>query len=165
LALPTDQGTADLELLAMNPSVALFVELARRGAPDFSLTSDNAAVVTSICQRLDGLPLAIELAAARVKIFGPNLLLERTDRRLSLLIDGPRDLPARQQALAKTIAWSYDLLIPDEQALFRRMAVFSGGGQLDSIEAINTAVGNTEAATWIVLSSLVEKSLVRRFDG
>jgi predicted ATPase/transcriptional regulator with XRE-family HTH domain len=164
LATPADQETADLELLATNPSVALFVEVARRTAPDFSLAPENAAVVTHICQRLEGLPLAIELAAARVKLLGPALLLERMDQRLSLLIDGPRDLPTRQRTLANTIAWSFDLLTSDEQALFRRMAVFVGGGQLDSIEAINSAIGSTGAATWLGLSSLVEKSLVRRVD-
>jgi predicted ATPase len=164
LALPTDQETLDLERLATNPSVVLFVDFARRNSPDFSLTPDNAAVVANICQNLEGLPLAIELAAARVKFFGPAMLLERMDQRLSLLIDGPRDLPTRQQTLSNTVAWSYDLLTPAEQALFRRMAVFVGGSQLDSIEAINTAVGSTGAATWSVLSSLVEKSLVRRID-
>jgi predicted ATPase len=164
LAVPTDRDMADIEMLVANPSVALFVDVARRSAPAFSVTSDNAALVARICRRLDGLPLAIELAAARVRLFDSALLDERLDHRLSLLIDGPRDLPARQRTLRDTIAWSHDLLTPAEQALFRRLAVFVNGAHLDSIEAIDAAAGSTAESTWVVLSALVEKSLVRRMD-
>jgi predicted ATPase/transcriptional regulator with XRE-family HTH domain len=164
LAVPADPETDDLEVLAANPSVALFVEEARRAARDFFLTPDNAAVVARICRRLDGLPLAIELAAARVRLFGPALLDERLDHRLSLLLDGPRDLPARQRTLRDAIAWSHALLTPAEQGLLRRLAVFAGGAQLDSIEAVNATAASTGEATWVVLSSLVDKSLVRRGD-
>ena len=165
LAIPGDLDMADPELLAAVPSVALFVEGAQRCASDFSLTEANAAVVGRICRRLDGLPLAIELAAARARLVGPALLDERMDHRLSLLIGGPRDLPPRQQTLASTIAWSHDLLTPEEQALFRRLAVFVGGAQLDSIEAVEATAGSSGEPTWITCCSLVEKSLVRRVDG
>jgi non-specific serine/threonine protein kinase len=164
LVTPTDQETADLELLTAYPSVALFVEAARRSAPELRIDADNAALVGRMCRRLDGLPLAIELAAARVRLFGPALLDERMDRRLSLLVGGPPDLPSRQQTLADTIAWSHGLLTPDERALFRRLAAFAGGARLDAIEVIERAAGNSSESTWIVLSSLVEKSLVRRSD-
>src|SRR5690606_10274403 len=104
---------------AASPAVMLFVERARGIRAGFELTEANAAAISEICRRLDGLPLAIELAAARTRLFSPADLLRRLGQRLSVLTGGPRDLPERQQALRTTIAWSYDLLGPAEQALFR----------------------------------------------
>src|SRR5882724_6096825 len=104
--------------------------------PGFKLTEDNAAAVTEICARLDGLPLAIELAAARVKFLPPSDLLARLASRLQLLTSGSRDLPMRQRTLRGAIDWSYDFLNPDEQKLFRRLSVFSGGCTLEAVEAV-----------------------------
>ena len=121
---------------AHSPAVELFRQRAQAVMPAFELTATNAATVARICRRLDGLPLAIELAAARVKLFPPQALLDRLDRRLQLLTGGARDLPERQQTLRDTIAWSYDLLDADEQALFRRLAVFAGGCSLEAVEDV-----------------------------
>ena len=127
-AIPTP---ADIEEV---PAVRLFVE--RAATPAFALTPANAAAVAAICRRLDGLPLAIELAAARVKVLSPTELLARLEKRLPLLTGGPVDAPARQRTMRDAIAWSHDLLDPGEQALFRRLAVFAGGFTLDDAEAV-----------------------------
>jgi predicted ATPase/transcriptional regulator with XRE-family HTH domain len=118
------------------PAVRLFIERARHVDPGFQLTGENAAVVGAICRRLDGLPLAIELAAARTRLLTPRALLARLGNGLQLLSGGPRDAPARQQTLRQTIAWSYDLLSPVEQTLFRRLAVFAGGCRIEAAEAV-----------------------------
>ena len=133
--------------------VALFVERARAVRPDFE--ADGS--VGKICRRLDGLPLAIELAAARVKVLAPSAMLARLEKRLALLADGPRDLPERQRTLHATIDWSHDLLEPAERQLFARLAVFRGGFTLDAAEAVTGA--NVER-----LESLVDKSLLRVRD-
>lgn len=123
----------DLEKVA---SVQLFVQRARAAAPSFDLTRENAAAVAEICRRLDGLPLALELAAARVKLLGPVELLVRLDRALPLLTGGNRDLPERQRTMESAIRWSYELLGPSEQALFRRLAIFASGWTLEAAEAV-----------------------------
>jgi non-specific serine/threonine protein kinase len=157
--------------LSANASVALFVQNARAVRPDFAVDHENAAAVAAICRRLDGLPLAIELAASRVKILPPDRLLERLDSRLTILSHGARDLPARLQTMRGAIAWSYALLSPEDQALFRRLSVFAGGFTLEAAEAIGAplpvdAEAPAEAAAAGItvldgLTSLVEKNLVR----
>lgn len=159
--LPVPDGghaTAD-ELLAQSAAVQLFAERAAAARPGFALTNANAPAVAELCQRLDGLPLAIELAAARSTLFPPEALLARLGSRLKLLTGGPRDAPARQQTLRSTIAWSYDLLTEDEQKLFRRLCVCIGGCTLEAIEAI-CAAGELEIDVVEGLASLVDKSLL-----
>ena len=136
LALPARQPLPPLEALTQYETVRLFIERARAAKPDFAVTNANAPAVAEICHRLDGLPLAIELAAARVRLLPPEALLRRLDHRLPLLVGGPRDLPARQQTLRGAIAWSYDLLDESERALFRQLAVFVGGCTLEAAEAV-----------------------------
>jgi predicted ATPase len=140
-------------------AVQLFSERARAARADFALTGENAAAVAAICARVDRLPLAIELAAGRVRLFGPAALLARLEHRLPLLSGGPRDLPPRQQALRETIAWSYDLLDAAEQALFCRLAVCVGGCTVETIEALFGG----EVLDGV--GSLVEKSLVLQEPG
>jgi predicted ATPase/class 3 adenylate cyclase len=146
--------------LAQSDAALLFVARARAVRSDFEITADNAAPIAEICTRLDGLPLAIELAAARVRVLSPQALLARLDRRLGLLTGGARDLDVRQQTMAAAIAWSYDLLDPSEQRLFVRLGVFVGGFRVDGAEA----VGGVALDVLDGLSSLVEKSLLRERD-
>ena len=124
---------ADLQRYA---SVSLFTERARAVAPGFELTDANAGAVAEICRRLDGLPLAIELAAARVRLLPPQALASRLDQRFSLLTGGARDLPERQRTLKNTLDWSFDLLSAGEQALFARLGVFAGPFGLPAAEAV-----------------------------
>jgi predicted ATPase/DNA-binding SARP family transcriptional activator len=140
--------------LRQDEAVALFVERAQEVQEDFALTDDNGVTVEEICERVDRLPLAIELAAARVRVLSPQALLARLDQRLKLLTGGPRDVPARQQTLRATIAWSHDLLSEEQRALFARLSVFAGGCTL---EAAETVCG----ADLDELTVLVERSLVR----
>jgi predicted ATPase len=159
--LPLPETAADSpDGVATSAAVELFVQRARAVRPDFSLSSGNAHAVAEICRRLDGLPLAIELAAARVKILPPAELLARLDRRLELLTGGPRDLPARQQTLRQAIDWSYDLLAPAEQRLFRRMSVFVGGCTLEALEAVCDANENLGIDVLSGVTSLVDNSLL-----
>jgi predicted ATPase/class 3 adenylate cyclase len=143
-------------------AVALFADRARAVRPDFTVATQNAATVAEICRPLDGLPLAIELAAARIKLLSPQAMLERLQQRLRLLIGGPRDLPARQQTLRATIEWSYRLLAPAEQRLFARLAVFAGGCTVQAAEA----VCDLEDALDVLagMDSLVDKNLLRTSD-
>jgi predicted ATPase len=122
--------------LARNPAVALFVERAQAVLPEFRLTAQNAPAIAAICVRLDGLPLAIELAAKRIRLLPAEAVLARLEQRLTLLTDGARDLPPRHQTLRAAIAWSYELLEPGIQTLFRRLGVFVGGCTLEAAEAV-----------------------------
>ena len=164
LTLPDLHEAGALERLAQYEAIRLFSERARAAQSNFSLTEENAAEVVSICHQLEGLPLAIELAAARVRLFAPSDLLGRLGRRLPLLTGGPRDVPARQRALRATIDWSYHLLDPPEQALFRRLAAFVGGCTMEAAAAVCTSPElGIDLFDGIV--SLADKSLLRRDDG
>jgi tetratricopeptide (TPR) repeat protein len=148
--------------LSENESIILFVERARASSPNFALTKDNASAVTQICRQLDGLPLALELAAARVKLLPPQAILSRLDDRLKLLTGGARDLPARHQALRNTLEWSYGLLNQDEKLLYARLGVFVGGFTLEAAEAVCNPEGRLDILEG--LTSLVNNSLLRQED-
>ena len=167
LPLPAAEAHASPAMLMQYASVALFVQRAAAGGPDFALTPTNADAVSEICRRLDGLPLAIELAAARVKILPPRELLARIERPLEVLTGGARDLPERQQTLRQAIKWSYDLLAPPEQKLFRRLSVFSGGFTLEGAEAVCDTCEDLGVAVLDGVASLVDNSLLvpRGSDG
>jgi predicted ATPase/DNA-binding CsgD family transcriptional regulator/Tfp pilus assembly protein PilF len=164
LALPDPRHLADLAALAQYEAVALFLERARATKPDFQLTATNARAIAEICARLDGLPLPIELAAARIKLLPPQALLARLGQRLVVLTSRTQDMPARHQTLRHTIAWSYDLLNAQEQRLFRRLAVFVGGWALEAVEAVSTTVGDTDADVLEGVGSLLDKSLLQRTE-
>ena len=153
LALPAVAAEPPLAGLAGVAAVRLFVERAQAVQPDFALTADRAPAVAEICRRLDGLPLAIELAAARVKLLPPAALLARLERRLPLLTAGPHDAPTRQRTMHAAIAWSHDLLTPDEQSLFRRLAVFAGGFTLDAAERVSGDGSRVPGKLLVVSSS------------
>jgi predicted ATPase/class 3 adenylate cyclase len=162
LKLP-DPGSAEIiDRLVRSESVSLFVERARDVRSDFQLTPENALAVAEICSRLDGLPLAIELAAVRVNVLSPQAMLPRLDERLALLTSGPRSLPERQRTLRGAIDWSYRLLEEPERRLFARLATFWGGGALEAIEAV--ADHDLGAPLLDVLGSLVNNSLLRRTE-
>ncbi len=172
LEVPSPRGGVARDAVAGCAAVALFVDRARAAEPSFALTNANAAAVVEICRRLDGLPLAIELAAAWCRLLSPQALLARLERRFKLLTGGPRDLPARQQTLHDTIAWSYDLLRPEEQIVFRRLAVFAGGCTLDAAEWVLGCDGAARASTPVLssdvlesVSALVDQSLLRQDVG
>ncbi|MGH2361369.1 MAG: ATP-binding protein, partial [bacterium] len=159
LQLPDLARLPELEALPGYSAVALFLERASAIRSDFTLTPQNAAAVAEICVRLEGLPLAIEMAAARVKSLTPEALARRLDDRLGLLTAGARDVPERQRTLQSAIAWSYDLLKPVEQALFRRLAVFAGGSTSDAVQAVFGR--DLEINVIEGLGALVDKSLLR----
>jgi predicted ATPase/DNA-binding CsgD family transcriptional regulator len=155
LALPAQRS---VELLSQSPSIALFVQRAQAIQPDFQLTSGNAASVAEVCARLDGLPLALELAAARIKLLPPKAMLEKLQvSSLQILTGGARDLPARQQTLRSAVQWSYDLLDASEKRMFRWLAVFVGGCTLEAAQSVVD-----DPASMDVLESLVSKSLLRQ---
>jgi len=162
LALPDPARPPTAEAIGQAPAVRLFVERAQRVKPDFAVTRENAAVIAAIVARLDGLPLAIELAAARVKVLAPDALLARLDKRLPLLTGGARDLPARLRTMRDAIAWSYDLLDAGEQVLFRQLAVFPGGWTLEAAAVVCASDGSLPMDMLDGLSLLVDKSLVRQ---
>ena len=165
LTLPDLKRPPSLERLTQYEAVGLFVERARAVKPDFKVTNESAPAVAEICVRLDGLPLAIELAAARIKMLPPKAMLQRLGSRLKLLTGGARDLPERQRTLRATIEWSHALLDGGEQVLFGRLAVFSGGRTLEAIEAICDAEGDLPVEVFEGVSSLVDKSLLRQEEG
>jgi predicted ATPase/serine/threonine protein kinase len=160
LPLPAADALSSPETLMQCASVALFVQRAAAGRPDFALTQKNASAVVEICRRLDGLPLAIELAAARVKVLPPGELLARIERPLELLTGGARDLPERQQTLRQAIQWSYDLLALPEQRLFRRLSVFAGGCTLVAVEAVCDTREDLGVGVLNGVASLVDNSLL-----
>lgn len=164
LPVPTPDLVPDVDEIAQSAAVQLFMERAQAVVPSFALTAQNAATIAAICRRLDGLPLALELGAARTKLLPPTALLARLDRVLPLLVDGARDLPQRQQTLRHTVAWSYSLLTPSEQHLFRHLAVWAGGWTLDALVVV---CGGTdqEDALLHALDALLNNSLVLRRDG
>jgi predicted ATPase/DNA-binding CsgD family transcriptional regulator len=164
LAVPDPRHLPDHVSLSQYEAVALFLQRAQAVKPDFRLNDANAAAIAEICVRLDGLPLAIELAAARLKVFTPSALLTRLEHRLSVLTGGAREVPLRQQTLRNTITWSYDLLDAGEQRLFRRLSVFVGGATLEAIEALYTALGDEPGQPLDGISSLVDKSLLRQSE-
>jgi predicted ATPase/class 3 adenylate cyclase len=164
LALPDLAHLPKLAALARTPAVALFLQRAQAASPEFKLTSANARTVAEICIRLDGLPLAIELAAARMKLLSPQALLARLDRPLSMLTGGARDAPARQQTLRNTIEWSYQLLHAREQRLFRWLSVFVGGCSLQAAEAVCNLPDDGASQVLDSIASLVDKSLLQRVE-
>jgi predicted ATPase/DNA-binding CsgD family transcriptional regulator len=164
-----DEGTS-VDEVTRSAAVRLFVARSQAIAEDFTLTPENAGAVLAICRRLDGLPLAIELAAARIKVLSPAALLSRLDRRLPLLTGGGRDAPIRQQTMRGAIAWSYDLLDSADQALYRRLAVFVGGFTLEAAEHVGGHPSlpperSDSPAVLDGLVSLVDNSLVRQAEG
>jgi predicted ATPase/DNA-binding CsgD family transcriptional regulator len=184
LTLPTPgKRITDPEALQQYSAIALFQQCAASVRPNFAITPANAAAVVDICSRLDGLPLAIELVAARVKMLQPHAILHRLEHRLQLLTGGPQDLPTRQQTLRSAIEWSYDLLTGEEQVLFRRLAVFVGGCTLEAAEAIcarleeqnpgltaepnnnpQSAIRNPQSNVLDGIGSLIDKSLLRQVE-
>jgi len=182
LELPALQGPAPIEALSQYAAVQLFIARALDVKPAFAVTNENAPAVAEICVRLDGLPLAIELAAARVKLFAPEALLARLSNRLALLTGGRRDVPARQQTLRNTIAWSYNLLDEGEKKLFMRLSVFVAGWTLEAAEAVctelkseNEKVSNDDHRHFSIfhsqfsildgMASLMDKSLLRQIES
>jgi predicted ATPase/DNA-binding CsgD family transcriptional regulator len=163
LVVPDPAEPPSLADLPIYESVALFLQRARAAKPDFMLTGENATAVAAICARLDGLPLAIELAAARLRLFNPRQLLDRLDGRFEILKGGPRDLPARQRTLHDTIDWSYQLLEEGEQRLFWRLGVFVGGRTIAAIEAI--CAPDLPIDLLDGLESLLHKSLLYQEEG
>jgi predicted ATPase/class 3 adenylate cyclase/DNA-binding CsgD family transcriptional regulator len=162
LTLPDPRHLPDLVALSQYEAVVLFIERARAVKPDFQVTNATAPAIAEICVRLDGLPLAIELAAARIKLLSPQALLARLDQRLDLLTSGARDVPARQQTLRKAIEWSYHLLDAREQGVFRRLCVFAGGCTFEAAEVICAASGDTSSFALDIAESLIDKNLLRQ---
>src|SRR5215203_1664208 len=160
LALPDTETAPTVEAVSAAPAVQLFVARAQAARPDFVLTTGNAGAVAAICRRLDGLPLAIELAAARTRHLPAPALLHHLDRPLPVLTGGPRDQPVRLQAMRDAIGWSYDLLTTDEQAFFRRLSVLAGGGGLDAVAAVTSGVGEIGCDVLDGVRGLVEQSLL-----
>jgi predicted ATPase len=165
LAVPSSGSRDTPERLKDVASVEFFLQRARTVKPDFSLTSENASEIADICRRLEGLPLALELAAARVKLFSPRAILGRLEKRLDLLTGGPRDSPGRQQTLRAAIDWSHELLDEPERRLFRRVSVFRGGCTLEAVEAVCNARDDLEIDVLEGVASLCDKSLLLRTEG
>jgi predicted ATPase/DNA-binding XRE family transcriptional regulator len=165
LATPRAEADSAVDDISTSPAVQLFVARAQAASNGFTLTSGIASTVASICRQLDGLPLAIELAAARLQLLSLEALQRRLERRLPLLTRGSADLPQRQQTLRATLAWSHDLLDPAAQALFRRLAVFVRGATLEALEAVCAGADLRAQQVLDGLQLLADNSLVRRLDG
>ncbi len=165
LALPDLTQLPGSEALAHYAAVALFLQRAQAVTPMFQITTANAHPIAEICVRLDGLPLAIELAATRIKLLSPQALLARLKHRLPLLTSGTQDAPTRQQTLRNTIAWSYDLLSAQEQRLFRWLSVFVGGCTLEAVEALGTALDERTERVLDGVASLLDKNLLQQAEG
>jgi predicted ATPase/DNA-binding CsgD family transcriptional regulator/Tfp pilus assembly protein PilF len=165
LEVPSLHPLPAIELLAGYAAIALFIYRAREARPDFELSAENGEAVAAICGRLDGLPLAIELAAARVNVLPPQALLARLEQRLPLLSGGPRDVPARLRTMRAAIAWSEQLLTPRERRLFRRLAVFAGGCTLAAAQAVCMEPNESELDILDSLAALVDQSLVLQRAG
>lgn len=164
LALPDPDRLTDQDALLEYSAVALFIERARQVAPALQLTPATLALIAEICHYLDGLPLALELAAARLKLFSLSMLLERLrsgEQRLQLLTSGARDLPPRQQTLLNTLAWSYELLSPEEQQLFRTLSICLGGCTVEAVETMYAALHNAQGAALNALTALLDNHLVQ----
>jgi predicted ATPase len=166
LAIPAESDHPTAADLKGSGAIELFVDRGRAARPEFALTDENAAAIAAICRRLDGLPLAIELAAARLNVLAPNQILSRLDDRLSLLASTRRDLPDRQRTLRGTIDWSHDLLSDRERALFRRLSVFAGGADFDAVQAVVDPEHELGKDILELVTALVDRSLVRSIqDG
>lgn len=165
LKVPDRTHLPPLERLGQYEAVRLFTERAQAAKAGFTITNENAPAVAEICMRLDGLPLAIELAAARIRLLSPQALLQRLSNRLKLLTGGGRDLPVRQQTLRGAIEWSYSLLDTAEQTLFARLAVFVGGSTLEAVEAVCNAEDDLGVDVLDAIASLVDKSLLQQAEG
>ena len=162
LALPAESGHLSATDVKGSGSIELFVERARAARQEFTLTDENAPAIAAICRRLDGLPLAIELAAARVNVLVPSQILARLDDRLTLLGSSRRDLPDRQRSLRGAIDWSHELLSEAERVLFRRLSIFSGGADLEAIQAVvDLQDGPPDSDVLDLLTGLVDRSLLR----
>jgi predicted ATPase/class 3 adenylate cyclase len=163
-ALPDAAGSRDVAAISQYESVRLFIERAEAARPSFQVTAENAPAIAEICTRLDGLPLAIELAAARIRLLPPEAMLGRLSARLPILTGGARNLPARQQTLRGAIAWSYELLTPADQALYRRLAAFSGGATLEAIQQVVVGEGDDldELDVLDGVERLIDHSLLRQ---
>lgn len=164
LALPDLAHLPESENLVQYPAVALFLQRALAVKPDLAVTRANLRAIAEICARLDGLPLAIELAAVRIKLLPPQALLHRLERRLPLLTGGAQDLPLRQQTLRNAIAWSYYLLDVEQQQLFRRLGVFVGGCTLEAIESIYSTFADQAGQVADAVASLIDKSLLQQAE-
>ncbi len=163
LSLPDATSVVSSKKLASYEAIQLFISRANNARPGFTLTEANANAVAEVCRRLDGLPLALELAAARTKLLSPQMMLARLTDRLSLLTGGPRDAPARQQTLRDTIAWSYELLSSSDQTVFSRLSVFVGGCTLEAAESIITnATPTLDVDVLDTISTLVDNSLLQQ---
>jgi predicted ATPase/class 3 adenylate cyclase len=164
LRLPDPRHPPEPEALSRFEAVALFIDRARAARSEFAVTTENAPAVAEICARLDGLPLAIELAASRVKVLSPDAILSRLRHSLDLLAAGARNIPERQRTLRGAIEWSYGLLDEPERRLFARLSVFVGGADLEAVEAVANPDGDMGADTLDGLASLIDKSLVRQTE-
>jgi predicted ATPase len=165
LMLPAQNPLPPIDQLMQYDGIRLFVERAQVAKAAFALTEGNASAVTEICHRVDGLPLAIELAATRVRLLPPERMLRRLEQRLPLLEGGARDLPARQRTLRSTIAWSHDLLRRDEQRLYRGLTVFVGGCTVEAVEAVYLSQSGLAIDALEAVGALLDKSLLRQVEG